>query len=218
MGNIIRITGKGELSLRPDLTVINFTIKMLKPTYKESADYGTALLEHLTNKLESLGIDKDELKTESFNIKAMHRYEGTDNKEYVFKGYYYDQRMILEINRDAELLNKILNILATTLHAPDIEISYSIKDKEAAKNMMLEKAVKDAKEKARIITVASGVELGRIVNIDYSYSKFEFAVSPYEYRSLKCATMNSMDEDICLDINPEDIKVSDSVTIAFEIK
>ena len=94
-----------------------------------------------------------------------------------------------------------------------------MKDPEAAKNELLGKAVKDAKEKAAVITAAAGVTLKDIQNIDYSWGEIEFEVSPMNRLMKACAPAPSACEDACydLDIEPDDIEVADTVTVVWEI-
>lgn len=58
----------------------------------------------------------------------------------------------MEFASDNERLGKILYALGNCDLHPEFRISYTVKNPEAAKNELLGKAVKDAKEKAVVIT------------------------------------------------------------------
>ena len=92
-------------------------------------------------------------------------------------------------------------------------------DPEAAKNELLGKAVKDAKEKAAVITAAASVTLKDIQSIDYSSGEIEFEVSPMNRLMKVCAPVPDACEDACydMDIEPDDIDVADTVTVVWEI-
>ena len=62
-----------------------------------------------------------------------------------------------------------------------------MKDPESAKNELLGKAVKDAKEKAAVLTSAGGVTLKDIQSIDYSWGEIEFEVSHINRLMKACA-------------------------------
>lgn len=56
--------------------------------------------------------------------------------------------MKIEFDLDHDLLGKILDNVSRCECHPEFDISYTIKDKEAVKNKLLEKAVKDSRVKA----------------------------------------------------------------------
>ena len=92
-----------------------------------------------------------------------------------------------------------------------------MKDPEAAKNELLGKAVADAQAKALVLTQASGVALKGIQSIDYSWDQINFEVEPMSRMLMAedCAEKSIGSYDI--DIEPDDIQVSDTVTILWEI-
>ena len=136
-----------------------------------------------------------------------------------FVGYRFRHLLKVEFDSDNERLGKILYALGNCELKPEFRISYTVKDPEAAKNELLGKAVKDAKEKAVVITAAAGVILKDIQSIDYSWGEIEFEVSPMNRLMKACAPVPSACEDACydLDIEPDDIEVADTVTVVWEI-
>ena len=124
----------------------------------------------------------------------------------------------MEFESDNERLGKILYALGNCDLKPEFRISYTVKDPEAAKNELLGKAVKDAKEKAAVLTSAGGVTLKDIQSIDYSWGEIEFEVSSMGRLMKACApVVASADLSNDLDIEPDDIEVADTVTVVWEI-
>ena len=127
--------------------------------------------------------------------------------------------MKFEFDSDNVRLGKVLYALANCDVKPEFRLSYTEKDPEAAKNELLGSAVTDAKEKASVLTKAAGVTLKEVQSIDYSWGQIDFEVRPMN-RML-------MAEDCCeaptaglgydIDIEPDDIEVSDTVTVIWEI-
>lgn len=105
--------------------------------------------------------------------------------------------------------------LAQTEVHPEFRINYTVKDTEAAKNKLLAKAVADSKEKAKVLAEAAGVILGDIVTIDYSWGELEIVARPVE----RCvmSTPNAATDSYQMDIEPDDIDVTDTVTVVWEI-
>ena len=65
-----------------------------------------------------------------------------------FAKSYNSHVLKIEFDLDHDLLGKILDNVSRCECHPEFDISYAIKDKEAVKNKLLEKAVKDSRVKA----------------------------------------------------------------------
>ena len=102
---------------------------------------------------------------------------------------------------------------------PEFYIEYTIIDTEAAKNELLSRAVADSKAKAQILAAAADVQLGDIINIDYSWSEIDLISRPFN--RLTELEDEYYDGEITLDYNvdiePDDIKVEDTVTVVWKI-
>ena len=210
----IKITGKGAVKVHPDMTRITITLESIFSEYSEALEHSARDTDKLKSILEPLGFKNTELKTLSFSIDT--EYEGYhENDEYKrrFVGYKYSHVMKLEFESDNERLGKVLYTLAKCDLHPEFRLSYTVKDAEAVKNEVLGKAVADSKAKAEILTKAAEVVLGDIQSIDYSWGEVEFSVSPMENSFCAAPEMKSFD----MNIEPDDIEVSDTVTVVWEI-
>lgn len=90
-----------------------------------------------------------------------------------------------------------------------------MKDPEASKNLLLGKAVEDAVAKAGVLAKASGVSLKEIQSIDYSRGTINFEVEPM--RNMAMCVDECAEESFDMDTESDDIEVSDTVTIVWEI-
>ncbi len=84
---------------------------------------------------------------------------------------------------------------------------------------MLGKAVTDAVEKAKVLTQAASVTLKSIQSIDYSWGEIdlELRMQP-KIMTDGCAAPMCSDEAYDININPDDIETSDTVTVVWEIE
>lgn len=73
----------------------------------------------------------------------------------------------------------------------------------------------DSKEKAKVLAEAAGVTLGDIVTIDYSWGELEIVSRPVERCMMSAA--NGAVDSYAMDIEPDDIDVTDTVTVVWEI-
>ena len=215
----IRVTGKGQIKVKPDMTRITITLEGMYPDYAETLKYSSEDTDSLKDVLAAFGFERTDLKTLSFNVDTEYEsYKDHDTYKQRFVGYRFRHLLKVEFDSDNERLGKILFALGNCDLNPEFRISYTVKNPEAAKNELLGRAVKDAKEKAAVITAASGVTLKDIQNIDYSWGEIEFEVSPMNQLMKSCAPVVACaDSSYDLDIEPDDIEIADTVTVVWEI-
>ena len=217
----IRITGRGMLRLKPDTTRITLTIGGVSKEYADSLEESTKATESLKDLFAGYGFERSDLKTLNFDINA--EYEGYDDKgtwRQRFVGYRYRHTLKLDFPSDRERLGKLLYGIARSSAKPEFRISYTVRDPEQAKNELIGLAVADAKAKAIVLTMAAGTELLAIQSIDYSRSEPDFEVRPMNRMMMAkgAAPEAAMDGgSYDLDVEPDDIEVTDTVTIVWEI-
>ncbi len=178
--------------------------------------------EQLKDVLAAFGFERGDMKTLNFSVDT--EYESYQDKgiyKQRFIGYKFRHMMKVEFESDNALLGKVLYALANCPAKPEFRISYTVKDPEAAKNELLGKAVSDAKDKANVLTSAAGVVLKDIQSIDYSWGEIDFEVRPMNRALMadacRAAPMAAGVGSYDMDIEPDDIEVSDTVTVLWEI-
>lgn len=218
----VRVTGRGKLSVRPDTVRLIITQTERKKVYDDAIKASTEQKNSLTDAIAGQGFKREDLKTLSFDIHA--EYEGYEAKDKSWKqrlvGYRYTHRMKLEFPVESGKLGSVLAALIKCKGEPEFTIHYTISDPESAKNQLLSKAVADSRAKAEVLAGAAGVSLGEIRFIDYSWAEVDFVTTPMnDMRLMKCASLGAAkDAPLAPDINPDDIEVTDTVTVVWEIK
>lgn len=221
----IRVTGRGQVSVPPDRIRLKFSLEERKDTYREAVKASKQSVDEIRELFVKQGFDGKDLKTESFKIEAVFERETNKKKEWVrvFKGYEYSHSLKIEFDLDHELLGKILGRISRCEFHPEFKILYTVKDREAVKNTLLEYAVKDSKTKAEVLAKAANMELGEIVSIDYSWGEIELVNSTYG-KLLDSMRLNEDEADdyYCDDepmqLEPDDITASDTVTIIWQLQ
>ncbi len=218
----IRVTGRGRIKVRPDMTRITLSLEGQYPDYGETLRRSSEDSDKIRDLLAGFGFDRSDLKTLSFGVDTeyeSYQYKGTYRQRFV--GYRFRHLMKVEFDSDNDRLGKVLYALANCPVSPEFRISYTVRDPEAVKNELLGKAVKDAKGKASVLTQAAGAALKDIQSIDYSWGQIEFEVRPMS-RMLKAddssVPMAAGAGCYDMDIEPDDIEVSDTVTVIWEIE
>lgn len=210
----IRVTGKGNLALRPDLTRVTLNLTKVCKEYAAALADSAAETEKLKNILTGSGFAREDLKTLQFSVDA--EYEGYQQEgEYKQRlvGYRYRHAMKIEFPLDNRRLGEVLYALAHSELQPEMGVAYTVKDRETAKGELLAKAVADAIIKAYTLTKAAGVTLKDIQNIDYSFGEMAMEVRPMNRMLAADCKAGGFETDIV----PEDIALSDTVTVVWEI-
>lgn len=218
---IVRVTGRGVIKVKPDMTRITMTMTGCYPAYEQTLKHSGEDTEILKDILENHGFERTEIRTLSFDVNTKHEsYKAKDgNWKQRLVGYEFRHVLKIEFASDNTRLGKILYTLANAKQVkPEFRISYTVKDKEGSKNMLLGKAVEDAKMKADVLTQAAGVSLKGIQSIDYSWVNIEFECSPMGDRMLTESCVAEEAAGYNLDIEPDDIEASDTVTVVWEIE
>ena len=211
---IIRVTGKGTVHIAPDITRVTVNIKSLGRTYPELYQRAQLNLQELGNIVEKHGLPKKLPKTISFDIDKheVAKYDAKGNfNGYVFEGYELKQEIKIDLGMDTKVLASIVQLIGQLLTDAQINIGYTVKEPRPAELRMLEKAVKDATEKADIMAKAAGCKLGLVKEIDYSEQHIEIYS---QVREMSCAEAPCADE-ASLDINPDDLAATQRVTITW---
>jgi hypothetical protein len=217
----IRVTGKGKLKVKPDMTRITIDLTGLNKEYSETVKASSENAKDLKSLLKKENFEPEDIRTLFFNVDIEKESYKDENDEWKtrFLGYRYKHTLKIEFPNDKKKLGDIFNLLTDCSLQPDFRLSFFLKDSEKSKNELLAHAVTDAKEKAEILTKAAEVKLQEIISIDHSWQDIEFEVIPM--RSMPNYLHKSELNDKTsynIDIEPEDIDVSDTVTIVWNIK
>lgn len=210
----IKITGTGQLKVHPDITVLTMELEGICPEYRIASETAASHTNILKKTLSRSGFDNKDIKTLKFYVKTNYEeieHEGKYHK--AITGYKYFHRLMVEFQSDNSRLAQILSALTDCEVTPDIDISYSINDKESAKNILLANAVKNSKDRAAALTEAAGVKLMDIQSIDYSWGEVDFNI-----RSVAYGAGSFLENINAVDVEPQDITLSENVTITWEIE
>ena len=205
MERTIRVTGKGKLAVKPDLIELTLSIKDIKKEYDELLKRSSSATNEVKELLEKIGFERKNIKTKSFDI-------------YIeYKGYSFIHKMKIEFEANNKMLGRVLYTLSKSTSYPSFSISYTVSNPEKYKNKLLENAINNSKEKAIVLANASGVKLGNILSIDYSWSELRISSSPFENKKWFFEEDND-ESDYVIDVEIDDIDVTDTVTVIWNIE
>ncbi len=159
----VSVAGSGEVYLVPDIAYVYIG------TRSQAADVATALTDNnqqaqaISDALEALGVDKQDIQTTAFNVYPMQNY-GPDGQQtdvsYVVENTVFVK--VKELNILGNLLDTVVRKGANQING----ISFDVQDRKQAESDARNLAIQDAKTKALEIAASAGVELGELMNIN----------------------------------------------------
>jgi uncharacterized protein YggE len=207
----ISVRGVGNVSMPPDVTVISFELSALNYVYTRAVEELNERVANLRKEINAVGVDPTRLKTTSFGVQAKHVYE---HDRHVFKGWFAEHRMRLELGVDRDLLNRALQAVATGRSEAKFRIGFEVHDKAAAREAVLADATRTARRNADAIASAAGCRLGKVLRVEYGWSEIRFRSLDYEISREARGVDAAM---AAPDIEPEDIEAQDTVTVVWEL-
>lgn len=212
---LITVTGKGAIHVVPDVTRVELTLQSIHDTYEDAYAQAKSNTERLSQIMKEVALDVTLPKTIRLDIdkRTQNEYDKFGNfKSKKFIGFELDHKVRIDLGMDNVLLNNIIKRIGKMLKQAEISIGYTVRDPRPSQLKMLERAVKDAKEKASIMAKACDCKLGLVKEINYSVQEL------HVYSQARM--IHGADEALCcneesLDITPEDLAVSDDVTVVW---
>lgn len=213
----IAVTGKGSIHVVPDVTRLEVIVESVFKTYedayhqaKENSKWMVQILEynHKSGKL---------AKTIRLDITDHTVSEYDEDDHYIGQikdGFDLNQRFKIDLGMDTILLNKIIRGVGKFIPGAQISIGYTVQDPRPFQLKMLERAVKDATEKAQIMAEAAGCKLGPVNNIYYNHqdiSVYSEARNIHSNKEAMACDSNS------LNISPDDLSMNDNVKVEWEL-
>lgn len=215
----ITVKGVGTASTKPDLTVISLNIIEKAPEYTAAVNGANERIEKLQTAIATVGFEKEDLKTLSFN--AYTNYENYRDEDGVYKnrfaGYACEYHLKLSLDFDNKRLSETLTAIANSSANAEQSIEFTVKEPQKVSAQLLKAAAENAREKAEVLCAAAGVSLGELVNIEYNWGEISIHSASVYSKQLR-----GMDDAVPAaampEFEPDDIRSSDSATFVWEIK
>lgn len=217
MPRTITVKGTGRASAKPDLVVMSMTVEAKDADYDRAMEAAAVQIRRLRESVRAAGFAQDDLRTVSFNVRTDYRNVRDESGGYrqEFDGFVVSHNLKLEFDFDTERLSRAIVAVANSIAKPELNIAFTVKDQTAVQEEMLKDAVANAREKAEILCRASAVRLGTLLSIDYNWGELSLLSDTRCGFSEEGARSPMLMRNI--DIEPEDIQVSDTVTFVWEI-
>jgi uncharacterized protein len=162
----VSVSGAGTAYLVPDIAYIFVGVHTEKPSASDAVEENNTQTQAMIEALRDFGIDARDIRTTSFSIWPMEKYDPltgtpTGQKVYVVDNTVYVT--VRDLDKLGELLDTVIAAGANTVNS----VQFDVADKDEALKDARAEAVKDAKAKAEELAGAAGVDVGEVLTINF---------------------------------------------------
>lgn len=161
----ITVSGEGKVSAVPDMATVVLAVVTEDQQAIAALENNSTTMAKLVKSLETLGVTKKELHTDSFQVNAKYVYPKDQDPRLV--GYIVVNHLTVTVC-DTSLLGKVLDSSVKNGANRVNSMSWGFKDPEKLLDQARVAAVLDAKRKATLMANTAGSTLGTLVSISES--------------------------------------------------
>ncbi|AWW31687.1 SIMPL domain-containing protein [Echinicola strongylocentroti] len=207
----IAVTGKSEISIKPDEAIINVRLK----NKAMKASDASAMLNKKTNEIEAQlknsKVKDYELTTSNYTVNVNRIYTKGTSKD---SGYVASQNLKVTLSNPLEDLVKVVEVLNKNEKIM-FDVNFSISEKMAEKYeaQLLEEALHDAREKAELIASTMSLDHLSVASINYSSNTPITFPRPVQMQYMRVEKSMAADQEPSF--SPEEQKLTDEVNVIF---
>ncbi|TDK38963.1 SIMPL domain-containing protein [Rhizobium deserti] len=165
---VISVSGQGEAAVAPDMALLSLSVVRNGKTAEEALSSNSAAMNEVLSSLRKSGVADRDIQTSNFSIHPQYRQ--SEPKDGVVEppqvvGYEVSNMLMLKVRELGKLGDLIDSSVKLGVNQGG-QISFTNDKPEAVLTDARNAAVADAVAKARTLTEAAGVKLGRILEIN----------------------------------------------------
>lgn len=208
----ISVMGTGEAQLKPDFARIFVAVETQGDTVGKAVDANRASSEEVLARIQSLGIKKEDIRTENFQVFQTPPRMDNTGKEIKVPKFTANHRLRIT-TRDLDGVGRLAGEILASPNMLFQSVSFGLDRQEAGGDEARRAAVRDARRQADLYADAAGVTLGRLMEIR------DGSVQPYEpQRDMRMMTMKAAApaEEIPI-VPPATLRYISNVQLVWEI-
>lgn len=216
----IWVTGTGQVSMEPDLVILNLGVESMADTVSDANSSAATAMDAIMRSLAENGVEERDIQTHNFNVRPQYEWieideNGRRSSRRELVGYEVTNNLTAKI-RDLEAVGSLIDeVITAGGDATRFDgIRFTVEDTSDVMSQLREKAVMDAMEKAQQIADVAGVTLGSLGYLTDSTVRTQ-SVDPYLSRA---AFALAADEVAATSISGGELEVSLTVQAAFSIQ
>ncbi len=170
----INVSGEGIVYLAPDIATLQLGVLSEADTARDALSSNNKQMAAVIASMKEGGIADKDLQTSGFSIQPRYVYDnpkpGEEQKPPRIVGYTVSNNLAVKI-RDLKKVGEILDRSVTLGINNGGNIQFGNDDPKEAISKARAAAMKDAKDRAEVLLSAAGAKLGKIIEINESFSR-----------------------------------------------
>lgn len=150
-GPVVELSVSETVDAKPDIVEIGAGVSSQASTAVEAMRINAREMTAVIERLEALGIDKDDIQTTGINLGAQYDYDQSEQRQ-VFRGYQASNRVsvtLRDVKRAGEVLDALVAAGATDISGPRFSLDDDTQARAQARKAAFAKARTQAEEYAR---------------------------------------------------------------------
>ena len=205
-GATLTVTGTAAVTLKADYAQVSVGVSTRAATVAEATALNGEAIRSVVAALTEAGIPEEDVATSSYSVYAEYDYSSGQS---VLIGYNVSNQLtviIRDMTAIGATLDKATAAGANTIHSVTFCSSLSADAQDEA----MAYAVQDAIRKGQLLAGAAGLQIGGVLSITETTGMHYTVTTTYKATADRAATSNV--------ILPDDLSVTASVTVVFELK
>ncbi|MBA8880466.1 SIMPL domain-containing protein [Phyllobacterium myrsinacearum] len=211
----ITVTGEGEATAAPDMAIISLVVLQEKPTAREALTANNETMAKVLDAMKKAGIAERDLQTSGFSIDPRYVYpenkQGQQPEAPKIVGYAVSNSLSVRV-RDLKKVGEILDQSVTLGVNQGGNLTFTNDKPETIVEEARKKAVANAIAKAKTLTAAAGVEMGKVIEIN------EQSFQPRPYGGAPRAKMMAAEASDSVPVAAGENSYNVTVNVTFELK
>ena len=170
---VIMVSGEGESAIAPDMAILSLAVVREAETAADAMKESNTAMTAVLDALKGEGIADKDIQTSDFSVNPRYSQEKNSDGGYQspkIDGYQVSNRLTVKV-RDLKKLGAILDKSVTLGVNESGNVQFTNDDPKEAVTAARKQAVDEAIAKARALTEAAGVKLGRIVEMSENFAR-----------------------------------------------
>lgn len=159
----ITVSGRGQVTLAPDLAYINIGVHSESPDVGEALNENNQKSQDVAAVIQELGVSPQDIQTSSFNIYPQPQWDPQTGQT-TGTIYAVDNTVNVTV-RDLQMIGQLLDVVVQSGANSINGISFDVEDKTAAESQARQLAVDNARAQAQELAQMTGVSLGALQSL-----------------------------------------------------
>ncbi len=215
--NVINVSGKGEVVVKPDIATVSFGVTAENLDVSKAQTESATKINKIIDFLKTKGVEEKDIKTTNYNIYPRYDYVKTSSVypytgKQILSAYVVSQTVEVKIRKIADagtILSGVGEFGVTDVSG----LSFMVDNQDTVKDQARDLAIADAKEQAKVLAKGLGVRLVKITSFA------ENGNYPIYYAMEKSAVMGMGGNDaVAPQVPTGENKITSTVSITYEIR